>query len=54
LDRLATEAMATTDRVEMKIDKSASDVKTEIMRWTVSVWFLQFGFFTALLFKLTG
>ena len=43
---------AKVDRLEMKIDTSAAEVKFEIMRWTVTVWFLQLGFFTALLFKL--
>lgn len=54
VDRLASETRAATDRLEMNIDKSAAEIKSELIRWTVSVWFLQLGFFTALLFKLTG
>lgn len=42
------------DRLEMKIDTSAAEVKREIMCWTVTVWFLQLGFFTALLLKLSA
>lgn len=52
VDRLATENKATADRLEMKIDKSAAEVKIEIMRRTVALWFLQVGFVTALVFKL--
>lgn len=45
---------AKVERLEIKIDKSAAEVKFEIMRWTVSVWFLQFGLLAALLFKLAA
>lgn len=43
---------AKVDRLEMKIDKSAAEIKIEIMRWTVALWFLQVGFVTALVFEL--
>ena len=52
-DRLAAEAKAATERLEMRMDKTAADLKSEIIKWTLSVWFLQFGLFTALLFKVT-
>ena len=51
-ERLGSEIRGTAERLEMRIDKTAADIKTEIMKWTFSVWFLQTGLFTALLFKL--
>ena len=51
-ERLAFEAKATAELLGMRIDKTASDLKSEMMKWTISVWFLQLGLFTALLFQL--
>ena len=51
-ERLAFEAKATAELLGMRIDKTASDLKSEMMKWTISVWFLQLGLFAALLFQL--
>lgn len=61
VDRLAAESQARDDRlegkldrVELKIEKNAAEVKIDILRWAVSLWFLQTGLLAALIFKLAA
>jgi hypothetical protein len=52
VDRHAAESRARDDRLELKIEKSASDVKNDILRWALSLWFFQTGLLAALIFRL--
>lgn len=54
VDRHAAESRARDDRLELKIEKTAADVKNEILRWTFSLWFLQTGLLAAFIFKVIG
>jgi hypothetical protein len=52
VDRHAAESRARDDRLELKIEKTAADVKNEILRWSFALWFLQTGLLATLIFKL--
>ena len=54
IDLLAIESRASAERLELRIYKSVGDVKNEIMRWMLSLWFLQVGLVATLLFTLPG
>jgi hypothetical protein len=43
---------AKVDRLDLKIEKTASDVKNEVLRWMFSLWFLQTGFLATVLITL--
>ena len=43
---------AKADRLELKIEKTASDVKNDVLRWMFSLWFLQTGFLATVMFTL--